>query len=289
MAGCSFQLLGRLKLTFDNEDFTTAITGGKVRLLAYLVLTPDMLQSRKQIAFDFWPDASEKQAMSNLRKLIHDLRKSFPHVDRFLQITPAYIRWKHELPLYSDVREFEQSAQGCTLFELHKAEQLYKGELLPGYYDEWLCAKREQLVQTYMNVLEKLIAILESRREYSLALLLANKMLALNKLSEGTYRTLMRLHAFNNDLAGVVHMYRQLCDVLRAELGIAPSGETVQLLEKLKRSTGESSAAALGRTQSFPQTESFTAGACRVAGTKQGGFSKMSVNPMEKSAGKLNQ
>ncbi|WP_312113169.1 AAA family ATPase [Brevibacillus reuszeri] len=241
MAGCSFQLLGSLKITFDDEEFTAAISGGKVKLLVYLVLAFDMPQSRKQIAFDFWPDSTEKQALSNLRKLLHDLRKSHPQIDRHLIITPVSIRWNSESTFYSDVREFEQAAKGKTISDLRKAEELYRGELLPGYYEDWLSTKRELLAQTYLNVLNKLISILESQQEYATAILFANKLLVHDKLREETYRTLMRLHSLNNDTPNVIRIFRHLQRTLQDELGIEPAEETTQLLEKLTQNVGEHS------------------------------------------------
>jgi DNA-binding SARP family transcriptional activator len=244
LLGCSFQLLGNLKITFDDEEFTKVISGAKVRLLAYLVLAIDMPQRRKKISFDLWPDSSEKQALSNLRKLLHDLRECLPQIDRYLKITSAYIQWNHELPFYSDVREFEHAANGRTLYELRIAEELYKGELLPGFYEEWVGAKRELLAQTYFNVLDKLISIMESQRDYTSALFFANKLLAHNKLREETYRTLMRLHALNKDKASVMQIYRQLHNFLQTELGIDPADETKQLMEKLTQNVGEHSTTA---------------------------------------------
>lgn len=244
MAGCCFQLFGSLKMTFDGEEVAPGFTGGKARLLAYLILSFDRPQSRKQIAFDFWPDSTEKQALSNFRKLLHDLRVSLPQIDRYLNITSTSIQWTDDLPFCSDVRDFEQAALGQTLHELRKAEQLYKGELLPGFYDEWLGAKRELLAQTYLNVLDKIIAILIGQREYSAALLYANKLLASNHSREETYRTLMRLHALNKDKASIVQAYRQLHKVLQEEFGIGPTEETSQLLEALIQNSTEHSVAA---------------------------------------------
>jgi hypothetical protein len=53
LVSCGFQLLGSLKITFDDEEFTKVMSGAKVRLLAYLVLAIDMPQRRKKIAFDY--------------------------------------------------------------------------------------------------------------------------------------------------------------------------------------------------------------------------------------------
>ncbi|QJD83841.1 AAA family ATPase [Cohnella herbarum] len=248
MASCHTRLLGGLNITIDAEEMR-GISGNKVKLLlAYLLLSIDMPQTRKQIAFDFWPESTEKQALSNLRKLLHDLRTNVPQIDRYLNVTPAYIHWNDKLPFHSDVREFVQLAKGTSLHELRTAEDLYKGELLPGYYEEWLGLKRELLARTYLNVLDKLIAILEHQRDYSSALFYANKMLIHNRLSEESYRTLMRLHALNKDKAGLMQTYRQLIDVLQAELGIEPAEETVRLWDKLNRNGIESPTASSSQT-----------------------------------------
>ncbi|MFC5527868.1 hypothetical protein [Cohnella yongneupensis] len=69
MDGCSFQLMGGWKLSIGGEDCTGSVPGGRARLLlAYLALAYGEHPGRRQIAFAFWPDSSEKQALSNLRK-----------------------------------------------------------------------------------------------------------------------------------------------------------------------------------------------------------------------------
>lgn len=240
MTGCSVQLFGGMSIVLGGEEQQQAVPGGKAKLLlAYLVLAFDRPLSRKQIAFEFWPDSSEKQALSNLRKLLHDLRERLPLIERYIKITPASIGWNDELPCESDVRRFEQATLGQTLHELRHAEVLYCGELLPGFFEEWLVAKRELLAQTYVNVLDKLVALLESQREYSAALFYANKLLTHNNLREESYRTLMRLHALNKDAAGAVSVYRQLQKTMQSELGIEPSEETVRLFQRLKLSGGD--------------------------------------------------
>jgi len=238
LAECRIQLLGSLSIAFDGKEFSAALSGAKIKLLAYLALACGVPQSRKQLAFDFWPDSSERQALSNLRKLLHDLRQTVPPIDRYLEIAPRSIRWIGDPAFYSDVREFERAAQGTTLFEIRRAEQLYGGELLPGYYEEWLSAKRELLAQTYLNVLDKLVAMLENRRDYPAALVYANKLLVQDKLREESYRTLMRLHSLSKDTSSVVRIFRQLKNVLQEELGIEPAQETRELLESFSQ-TGE--------------------------------------------------
>ncbi len=53
-------------------------------LLAYLLLQCQAPTARQQIAFQFWPDSSEKQAHTNLRKLLFQLRNALPDPDFIL-------------------------------------------------------------------------------------------------------------------------------------------------------------------------------------------------------------
>ena len=235
MEYCTFRLLGGMKMSIAGEVLR-GVPGGKMMLLlAYIVLAEDGPVPRKRIAFDFWPESTEKQALSNLRKLLHDLREHVPRIERYLEVTPVHIRWREELAGCVDVRDFERAAKGSSLDELRRAAELYRGELLAGFYEGWVASKRELLAQTYSNVLDKLVAVLESRRDYSSALLYANKLLLHDKWREESYRTLMRLYASMNDSASLKRIYRQARDVLQAELGIDPSEETVQLWERLSR------------------------------------------------------
>src|SRR4051794_463303 len=63
-------------------------------LLAYLILHRDAPQSRERLAFLLWPDSTESQARTNLRHVLHNLRRGLPEVDLFLEITPRTIKWQ---------------------------------------------------------------------------------------------------------------------------------------------------------------------------------------------------
>jgi DNA-binding SARP family transcriptional activator len=42
--------------------------------------------NRRHIAFELWPDSTEEQALTNLRKQIHILKTMLPESDTFLEI-----------------------------------------------------------------------------------------------------------------------------------------------------------------------------------------------------------
>jgi len=59
---------------------------------------------------------------------------------------------------------------------LEAAIQLYRGDLLPSCYDEWILAERDRLQQTYQGALERLMDLLEHERNYAGAIRIAQRL-----------------------------------------------------------------------------------------------------------------
>lgn len=226
-------LLGNLRISYQDVP-VTLVTGGKVlSLLAFLLLNRQSPQSRKYISFLFWPDSSEQQALTNLRKLYHLLRQYIPDSDRYLVADALSIKWNHEASYLLDVEEFELSAQGTSIQDLKRAVDLYAGLLLPGCYEGWIEPERERLSHCYQSVLEQLVAKLETRRLYSEAIKYATRLIGLDNLREEYFQILMRLHGLNGDLTGIAKIYQECERTLRHELGVQPSDVTKNLYRSM--------------------------------------------------------
>src|SRR5215213_8087131 len=102
-------LLGAFELKYGGE-VVTAVDSARVQsLLAYLVLHRSAPQFRQHIAFLFWPDTSEAQARTNLRKVLMLLRRALPDADNYLVMTAKSVQWRAQAPLELDVERFEQA------------------------------------------------------------------------------------------------------------------------------------------------------------------------------------
>ena len=51
--------------------------------------------------------------------------------------------------------------------DLRRAVELYRGDLLPSCYDDWIAPERERLRRAYAAALERLIALAEDRQRLS--------------------------------------------------------------------------------------------------------------------------
>ena len=245
-------LLGDFRLVYGAELLTSINTPRLQALLVYLLLHRQAPQARQQIAFQFWPDSSEKQAHTNLRKLLFQLRNALPDPDRFLTQDHLTVHWRPDAPYTLDVAEVQAALTRCftaagklfghaTADELSKVVNLYQGELFPGCFDEWLLPLRQQLHGSVINAIEQLITLTEHQREYQAGIRYAQRLLGLDPLHEGTYRRLMQLHALNGDRAAALHNYHTCATILQQELGVEPDEETRTLYQRLLTPEGQPS------------------------------------------------
>ncbi len=118
---------------------------------------------------------------------------------------------------------------------LETAVASYGGDLLPGCYDDWLIAEREQLRQEFAAALSDLVALRERQGDYSGALRPAQRLLQADPLNEAAYVQLMRLHAELGDRAAVQRLYQNCVVVLERELDVEPSPATQQAYQDYMR------------------------------------------------------
>src|SRR3954451_9204918 len=172
------RLLGDFSLIYAEDQVTSINTPRLHSLLAYLALHHDAPQLRQHLAFLFWPDITEAQARANLRQLLHQLRHALPDADAFLYADASTVCWRADAPFQLDVAEFEQALavadasarEDDQLVALEQAIQLYRADLLPSCYDDWIIPERERLHMRHQHARAQLIQLLEARRDYSAAI-----------------------------------------------------------------------------------------------------------------------
>ena len=240
------ELLGQLRITLGKDLLTSVNTNRMRSLLAFLVLHNDVPQSREHLAYLLWPESSEAQARTNLRQLLHNLRRALP-VDCSLLVADNHtVHWKPDKSCAIDVMEFKaavQAAAGAKESDLaaareylDEAARLYQDDLLPDLYDEWLEPTRTQLRQQFADVLSRLAGLLKTLGDYPAGLLHATRLVALDPLRESYYQTLMRLHLHNHDRSSALRVYHQCMRTLQRELGVSPGKPMQEMLKEALKS-----------------------------------------------------
>jgi len=243
-AALKIRLLGGFRILYGEEPVRGVHSLRLQSLLAYLTLYQDIPHQRQHLAFLFWPDGSEKQARTNLRKLIHRLRRAFPQVEEFLELAGQTLRWRAAADIQTDVAVFERALASADQAEkqgnvealeqwLQSAMDVYRGPLLPACYDNWIITHRERLQFAYYRSLERMLSLMEQQGKLRQAISCAELLLQHEPLRESVYRQLMRLHVLNGDRAEALRVYHTCAAVLQRELRVTPSPATRQQFQEL--------------------------------------------------------
>src|SRR5688572_19158167 len=86
------RLLGAVEVVLDGRRLRAFNALRLQRFLALIALRSDR-QHRSRLSFELWPDSDERQARTNLRKLLHDFRHALPDVGEFVEIDSEIVGW----------------------------------------------------------------------------------------------------------------------------------------------------------------------------------------------------
>ena len=229
-------LLGEQSVVDPVTERTLTLSARSVALLGLLISRTGSPQSRSAIAGAFWPDSSERQALTNLRRELHDLRQLVD--DDSLEVTPTQLCWhdrgRHRVDLGIFLHEHAAAkAAGDDESAIRHgtaALQEYGGELLPGLDGDWLDEARARLRESCVELCDLVSAAAEHGNRLDVAEDAIRKRISLAPYDEPAYRRLMELQAGNGDRSGAVRTYHRLTELLEADLGLAPDPVTTRTL-----------------------------------------------------------
>ena len=252
------RLLGQFRVTLDGEVVEIASRPAQ-SLFAYLILHPGTEHRREKLAGLFWPDSSESNARNNLRQALWRVRKalgdeeevegSFILGDSFtLAFNPQSEYW-----LDASILERDLPTKWSTE-ELIEIISLYEGELLPGFYEDWVVLAREHLQASFERKMQRLVERLVGESRWHDVLELGERWIALGQVPELAYRALMIAHGNLGDTSSVASVFLRCKDALETELGVEPSEDTKVTYERL--SEGERVTKLYPFAVEVPQVES---------------------------------
>jgi DNA-binding SARP family transcriptional activator/tetratricopeptide (TPR) repeat protein len=237
-------LLGEQRVAAERDVLTDVCSPRTLGLLAYLVLHPGAPQLRRHLAGLFWPDTTDAQARTNLRRELHRLRHALPDADAVLDVDATTLRWREDAEADVDVITFQQSAAEAEavrpadgtdgfLVAAERAVSVYGGDLLPGLYEDWVQPERDRMRNICVGLLDSLATGLQARGLFDLALRHARRRVEVEPLEEAGYRLVMTLEAESGDRAAALRTFHRCSSVLERELGVTPSPETLAVRDGL--------------------------------------------------------
>jgi DNA-binding SARP family transcriptional activator/Tfp pilus assembly protein PilF len=226
---------GGLALAGDREPIATIPSRAARSLLAYLITYRDRSHTRNLLAGTFWPDLPDATARRRLRQALWQIRAIFSPQPVLLTEGDT-VQLNPEVPIWIDVAAFEQ--QASTTSSLQAAVDLYRGEFLAGYYDDWTIAERERLHGILLDTLGRLTDAYKAHGDCERALGCARRLAAEDPWREEAHCEVMRLcHLLGRD-AEALKQYELCCQVLAHDLDTGPSAETVALAAEIAARAG---------------------------------------------------
>jgi len=224
--------------------------GRSVRgLLAFLILFRERIHAREALAGLFWGDSSEDRARSSLSTALWRLRTILEPEGTLrgtylLSTATGEVGFNRESDHWLDVAELEsraakmlvkpyQALTGDEVGGLENALELYTGDLLEGFYDDWVLSERERIRSLYLKSRAHLLGYHRYKGSYDRALACGHYILNMDPLREEIHREMMRLYEECGRRAQALRQYESCCNILKAELGVSPMEETQALRDKI--------------------------------------------------------
>ncbi len=220
-------LLRRFELTLDGIGIP--LTRGPQHLLAYLALQKFSLP-RAHIAGVLWAEVSDDRARGNLRSALwrlrqlgvelvgsaHDSLSLSPRV--WVDVREAYQFAKQAMDPKTDLRSLTLDSLGL------------EGELLPGWYDDWIILERERQRQTCLHALEALCNRWTTAGHFADAVRAGLAAVASEPLRESAHRALIKAYLAEGNCGEAIRQYGLCRDTLRTELQVEPSSQVTELV-----------------------------------------------------------
>jgi DNA-binding SARP family transcriptional activator len=202
------------------------------RLVARLSLSrcPD----RNVIAGQLWPDVPEDHAHGSLRSALWRLKRVAPGM---VEVSAGSLVLAEGVGV--DVRELETWASRVLDPRVRGDDvavpgEALLGELLPGWYEDWVLLERERLRQLRMHALEALADKLVVAGRFGEALEAAHAAVQEEPLRESAHRAVVRVHLAEGNLAEADRAYESFREVLADTLGVAPTPSLTALLASVR-------------------------------------------------------
>jgi DNA-binding SARP family transcriptional activator len=219
-------LLGGFDLRLNDKAVT--LPPSAQRLISFLALTPRALM-RVFVAGNLWAEVGEAQANSSLRSTLWRLQEKA----QLIETTSTHVRLApsvqtdvaHAAEVSKRLIEDEAPPDPTEVLALSHA-----GELLPGWYDDWLIVERERVRQRRLHALEEACRRLAEAGRFSDAIEAGLAAVAIEPLRESGHAAVIQVHLCEGNLIEASRQYEQLRDLLREHLGTRPSKRVLELL-----------------------------------------------------------
>lgn len=203
----------------------------------------------KDVLIDtFWPDDDPAVVEKNFHPTISHIRKALNSRQAFKQNFVVFrdgaYQLNAELSYLIDTEEFDRLVADAEAAKREKdserlreslegAHAIYRGEYMPGIYEDWADERRNYYAEQFARVTGALAKLSLAERRFADAQKYAAESLKLDPYREDMHRLSIKVLAAQGKTAAAKKHFDTARDLLKDELGIEPSPETRRLAAEL--------------------------------------------------------
>lgn len=221
-------------------------------LFAYLVMQRGHPLQRDLLAGSFWPDLPDGKARRRLSHTLWQIQDAVSDgQSSHLIVTADTLAFDTTSPYWLDVEDFDRffdatqpsrgeavAAADLDAAALRSCVDLYRGDLLAGFFDDWAVVDQDHYRQRYLVALGRLVDVTKAHGAYEEALGYARRLTHYDPLSEEAHQEVMRLCFLLGRISDALQQFDRCRSVLSEEMGAEPSEATSELYEKIVRHRG---------------------------------------------------
>lgn len=235
----TLSFLGPPVVEWGGEPAGHFVSNKSLALFCYLAMRVG-LHAREHLAGLLWGEMTEERAKANLRMALYNLQKLFPGC---LVVTRINVAFNHAQPYWLDVDVFKSGLDVShgQVASLRSTIELYRGEFLENLYvksapdfEVWLVEQREHLRLSFLRVLEELANHYMSQGDWTASIEAYRRLLVVDSFREDVNRRLMLALAQAGRYDAALEQYQLCCRLLREELCVEPTLETMALYERIQ-------------------------------------------------------
>lgn len=249
MSTLQCHLFGKFRVQQGTQLVKGLDASKEQELLSYLLVRRERCHPREALASLLWADTSTERSKKYLRQALWHLQAALEGTEmtseQVLLVEHDWVQFNLQSGLWLDVALFERAFEttggvpsnqldGSEAQILKDAIELYKGDLLDGWYQDWCLFERERLQNMYLSMLDKLMTYSEEHCEYETGQSYGSTILRYDRARERTHRQLMHLQYKAGDRTGALRQYERCVAALDEELGVKPERRTVTLYEQIR-------------------------------------------------------
>jgi DNA-binding SARP family transcriptional activator len=222
-------MLDGFRVVADQQSLSIPLSARRV--VAFVALRGR--SSRAEVAGTLWPEIPDSRAHACLRTALWRLRQLSRHP---LITGDETLRLEESLDvdvntLVTAIRRVINDGE-CGVDQGLLPTLAAMGELLPGWYDDWVLLGRERLRQLQLHALELTAQALTCEGRYAEAIEAAMAAVRLEPLRESATRVLIEVHLAEDNVVEAIRRLEFFRRSLVSELGVEPTAELVDLVRR---------------------------------------------------------